>query len=98
MRGLSLFCRVKAISAITYCPGKVAGTTASADCASRGAIISRDMNLLSLIIIFLALVIVGSIAFIAWEVTSERMMPRSDAEAPRNSRDGQESPGSTKQS
>lgn len=34
------------------------------------------MNLLSLIIIFLALVIVGSIAFIAWELTSEEMMPR----------------------
>ena len=34
------------------------------------------MNLLSLIIIFLALVIAGSIAFIAWELTSEKIMPR----------------------
>lgn len=29
------------------------------------------MNLLSLIIVFLALVICGAIAFIAWELTSE---------------------------
>ena len=36
------------------------------------------MNLLSLIIIFLAIAIVGSIAFIAWELTSEEIMPRSD--------------------
>lgn len=55
------------------------------------------MNLLSLIIIFLALVIVGSIAFIAWEVTSERMMPHSE-EKPGESGEGKASPGSTKQS
>jgi len=40
------------------------------------------VNLLSLIIVFLALVIVGSIAFIAWELTSESMMPHSDKQAP----------------
>ncbi len=56
------------------------------------------MNLLSLIIIFLALVIVGSIAFIAWEMTSERMMPRSDKEEPGESKESKESPGSKEQS
>lgn len=49
------------------------------------------MNLLSLIIIFLALVITGSIAFIAWELTSERYMPR----GPRNV--GEERPGDPKE-
>ena len=37
------------------------------------------MNLLSLIIIVLALIIVGSICFIAWELTSQDIMPRSDS-------------------
>jgi hypothetical protein len=43
------------------------------------------VNLLSLIVIFLALVIVGSIAFIAWEITSERYMPHSDRDEPGHS-------------
>lgn len=60
--------------------------------------ISCIMNLLSLIVIFLALVIVGSIAFIAWEVTSERVLPRSDAEVPGESGPEKESPDSTRQS
>ena len=34
------------------------------------------MNLLSLILVFLALAVVGSIAFIAWELTSEQFMAR----------------------
>ncbi|MEX0708683.1 MAG: hypothetical protein WD078_12020 [Woeseia sp.] len=34
------------------------------------------MNLLSLIIIFLALVLCGAIAFIAWELTSEASSKR----------------------
>ena len=48
------------------------------------------MNLLSLIIIFLALVVVGSIAFIAWDLTSEEVMPRSDKEEPGNSKESNE--------
>jgi len=42
------------------------------------------MNLLSLIIIFLAIAIVGSIAFIAWELTSEEIMPRNNALSNKN--------------
>ena len=52
------------------------------------------MNLLSLIIIFLALVIVGSICFIAWELTSERIMPRSEKKEPGESKESKKSPGS----
>jgi hypothetical protein len=48
------------------------------------------MNLLSLIIIFLALVVVGSIAFIAWDLTSEEVMPRSDKKEPGNSKESNE--------
>jgi hypothetical protein len=48
------------------------------------------MNLLSLIVIFLALVIVGSIAFIAWELTSEEMMPRSDEKKPGDPKESNE--------
>jgi len=51
------------------------------------------MNLLSLIIIFLALVIVGSIAYIAWEVTSDRIMPRSENKEPGESKESKKSPG-----
>jgi len=56
------------------------------------------MNLLSLIIIFLALVIVGAIAFIAWELTSERSMPRSDQDEPGASKESKDTPGSGEQS
>lgn len=59
--------------------------------------ISSTMNLLSLIIIFLALVIVGSIAFIAWEVTSEKIMPHSDDPNPGASQQPKDSPDSTDQ-
>ena len=52
------------------------------------------MNLLSLIIIFLALVIVGSICFIAWELTSERYMPTGTEKEPGDSKEPEESPGS----
>jgi len=53
------------------------------------------MNLLSLIIIFLALVVIGSIAFIAWEVTSERYMPHSEAKSePGASKEPKETPDS----
>jgi len=55
------------------------------------------MNLLSLIIIFLALVIAGSIAFIAWELTSEKIMPRSEESEPDDSNKSDESPGPTEQ-
>ena len=55
------------------------------------------MNLLSLIIIFLALAIVASIAFIAWELTSEEIMPRQDKEEPGVSKESNESPGSGEQ-
>jgi hypothetical protein len=48
------------------------------------------MNLLSLIIIFLALVVVGSIAYIAWDLTSEDMMPRSDKKEPGDSQESNE--------
>jgi len=48
------------------------------------------MNLLSLIVIFLALVIVGSIAYIAWELTSEEIMPRSDRKEPGDSKESDE--------
>jgi hypothetical protein len=48
------------------------------------------MNLLSLIIIFLALVVVGSIAYIAWELTSEETMPRSDRKEPGDSKESDE--------
>ena len=48
------------------------------------------MNLLSLIIIFLALVVVGSIAYIAWDLTSENMMPRSDKKEPGDSQESNE--------
>ena len=48
------------------------------------------MNLLSLIIIFLALVVVGSIAYIAWDLTSEEMMPRSDKKEPGDSKESNE--------
>lgn len=51
------------------------------------------MNLLSLIVIFLALVIVGSIAFIAWELTSERIMPRGDKREPDESKESKDSTG-----
>jgi Flp pilus assembly protein CpaB len=56
------------------------------------------MNLLSLIIIFLALAIVGAIAYIAWELTSERSMPRSDKEEPGASTESNDTPGSGEQS
>ena len=62
------------------------------------------MNLLSLIIIFLALVIVGSIAFIAWELTSEESMPRSEDKPqiekmePERPKESNKAPGSTEQS
>jgi flagellar basal body-associated protein FliL len=52
------------------------------------------MNLLSLIIIFLALVVVAAIAYIAWELTSERSMPRSDKEEPDASKESKNTPGS----
>ena len=55
------------------------------------------MNLLSLIIIFLALVIVGSIAFIAWELTTEEMMPRGDKKEPGELKESKKSPGSVEQ-
>ncbi len=55
------------------------------------------MNLLSLIIIFLALAIVASIAYIAWEVTSEDIMPRGNKEEPGESKESNESPGSGEQ-
>ncbi len=48
------------------------------------------MNLLSLIIIFLALVVVGSIAYIAWELTSEGTMPGSDRKEPGDSKESDE--------
>ena len=48
------------------------------------------MNLLSLIIIFLALVVVGSIAFIAWELTSDEMMGSSDKKEPGDSKESKE--------
>jgi len=51
------------------------------------------MNLLSLIIVFLALAVVGSIAYIAWELTSERIMPRSDKVEPGDPKESKESPG-----
>ena len=51
------------------------------------------MNLLSLIIIFLALAIVGAIAFIAWELTSERVMPRADEVEPGGPKESKEPPG-----
>lgn len=38
------------------------------------------MNLLSLIIIFLALVLCGAIAYIAWELTSESSSTRNRAD------------------
>jgi len=50
------------------------------------------MNLLSLIIIFLAIAIVGSIAFIAWELTSEEIMPRSDVLSNKNESGGSKEP------
>lgn len=55
------------------------------------------MNLLSLIIIFLALTVVGSIAYIAWELTSEKSMPRSDKKEPGESKESNETPGSGEQ-
>jgi Flp pilus assembly protein CpaB len=51
------------------------------------------MNLLSLILIFLALAVVGSIAYIAWELTSEKSMPRSDEKEPGESKESNDSPG-----
>ena len=56
------------------------------------------MNLLSLIIIFLALVIVGSIGFIAWELTSERVMPRSEEKRSGTSKESKDVPDPEEQS
>ena len=55
------------------------------------------MNLLSLIIIFLALAVVASIAYIAWDLTSEEVMPRGDKVEPGVSKESNESPGSGEQ-
>ena len=52
------------------------------------------MNLLSLIIIFLALSIVAAIGFIAWELTSERYMPRSEKREPGELKEPKDSPDS----
>ncbi len=60
------------------------------------------MNLLSLILVFLALVIVGAIGFIAWELTSERVMSRADKREPgaskgnMNQAAGEREPGASK--
>ena len=55
------------------------------------------MNLLSLLIIFLALAVVISIAYIAWDLTSEEVMPRGDKKEPGGSKESNESPGSGEQ-
>ena len=48
------------------------------------------MNLLSLILVFLALIVVGSIAYIAWELTSEETMARIDRKKPGDSKESDE--------
>ena len=58
-----------------------------------GAIIRRPMNLLSLILIFLALVVAGSISFIAWELTSERPV-RKEKKEPGDGKEPEPPPGS----
>ena len=55
------------------------------------------MNLLMLIIIFLALVVAGSIAFIAWELTGEkpilkRKVEPGSGDAPDSARGSNEGP------
>ena len=51
------------------------------------------MNLLSLILIFLGLVVAGSIGFIAWELTSDRPFA-SQKEEPGAGSEPKPSPGS----
>jgi hypothetical protein len=51
------------------------------------------MNLLSLILIFLAVVVAGSIAFIAWELTAEKPFEKKKEE-PGDGQDPRPPPGS----
>lgn len=55
------------------------------------------MNLLSLILILLALVVTGTIGYIAWDLTSEDTMSRADKVEPDDSKESNESPGSGEQ-
>jgi hypothetical protein len=52
------------------------------------------MNLLSLIIILLALVVTGAIGYIAWDLTSAETMSRADKVEPGESKELHETPGS----
>lgn len=51
------------------------------------------MNLLSLILIILALVVTGTIGYIAWDLTSDDTMSRADKVEPGESKESKPSPG-----
>jgi Flp pilus assembly protein CpaB len=51
------------------------------------------MNLLSLIIIALALVVTGTIGYIAWDLTSEESMSGSKKVEPGESKESSDTPG-----
>ncbi len=52
------------------------------------------MNLLMLILIFLALVVAGSVFYIAWELSSGNATPRK-SEEPGEAKESKDSPGSS---
>jgi len=56
------------------------------------------MNLLSLILIILALVVTGTIGYIAWDLTSDDTMSRADKVEPGESKESNASPGPGEQS
>lgn len=52
------------------------------------------MNLLSLILIVLALVVAATIGYIAWDLTSAETMSRADKAEPDESKESNDKPGS----